>query len=116
MKNLKKFDIILITTLLVFAAIWFLLQNPFAKTKDPIAKVQVKGQVVKTINLNETLDQVIPITGGDLPVTLEVKKHKIAFKEAVCPDKLCEHYGFIHKNGQTAVCMPAQVSVTIYEE
>lgn len=116
MKKKLRIDMIVIALLLVIALGWFLLNNVFSTAVTPMAKVQVDGQVVKEIDLNAAEDQTIQIDSGKLPVTLEIKDHKIAFVNAVCPDKICEHYGYIHKSGQEAVCLPAKVSVHIYEK
>lgn len=50
-----------------------------------------------------------------LPVTLVVKNGKISFQNSQCPDKLCEGFGEIYFDNQTASCLPAGVIVTISE-
>jgi hypothetical protein len=42
-----------------------------------------------------------------------VKDGAIAVISSNCPDKICMHYGYISKNGQTAVCLPNNVIVKI---
>ncbi len=50
-----------------------------------------------------------------LPVTLAVEGGKIHFENSQCPDKLCEGFGEIYFDNQTASCLPAGVIVTISE-
>ncbi len=53
--------------------------------------------------------------GVDVPVFFEVGNGRIRFTDVDCPDKLCEGFGWLESAGQTAVCMPNRVSVTLYE-
>ena len=57
---------------------------------------------------------------GDLhvlkDVTLEVKDGQIRFINSICPDHLCEGFGFISMEDESAICMPAGVAVLITDE
>ncbi|MBQ3588282.1 MAG: NusG domain II-containing protein, partial [Oscillospiraceae bacterium] len=41
---------------------------------------------------------------------------RIRFIESICPDHLCEGYGFISYEDETAICMPAGVAVLVTSE
>lgn len=43
----------------------------------------------------------------------EVKDGKIRVKNASCPDRICENTGFIGSSGQTIICVPNKISVTV---
>ncbi len=47
------------------------------------------------------------------PVTLEVSEGRIRFINSRCPDHICEGYGWLSKEHDQAVCMPAGVVVSV---
>lgn len=52
-------------------------------------------------------DAVLHYDDGKLPVTLHVQGGRIRFESSVCPDHLCEGFGWLSREGETAVCAPA---------
>ena len=75
-----------------------------------VAVVEYNGQVIQEIPL--TANGVYHID-ADLPVTLIVEDGKIFFTDSVCPDHLCEGFGRICNKRESAICLPAKVSVYI---
>lgn len=53
--------------------------------------------------------------GVDVPVYFELADGRIRFVGVDCPDKLCEGFGWLDSAGESAVCMPNRVSVTVIE-
>lgn len=43
----------------------------------------------------------------------EVKNGKIRLTNASCPDKLCEKTGFIGSSGQSIICVPGKIAVSV---
>ncbi|MBE6861518.1 MAG: NusG domain II-containing protein [Ruminococcus sp.] len=43
----------------------------------------------------------------------EVKDGKIRITQAECPDKICEKTGFIGTVGQSIICVPEKITVTV---
>lgn len=82
-----------------------------------IARIYYDGTLVASLDLTDNQEGIIPMSqlGVDVPVSFEVKDHKIRFVNVTCPDHLCEGFGFISLPTQTAVCMPNRVSVLIDE-
>ena len=66
-----------------------------------------------TVRLALSQDGTYPIEGAALPVTLEVKDGAVRFVNSVCPDHICEGYGWLSKEHDQAVCMPAGVVVSV---
>ena len=75
------------------------------------ALVEVIGGETQTISL-ET-DGIYHIEDAQLPVTLEVKDGKIRFIDSQCPDHLCEGFGWVQTEYDSAVCVPSGVSVRV---
>lgn len=110
MKLFKKRDLIVLIVLLLLAggiAIFYA-----TRSKGASATVTVNGGQTLEIDLSQ--DKIYHIDDAALPVTLEVKDGAIRFIDSQCPDHLCEGFGFIHNEGEYAICMPAGVSVNIY--
>lgn len=110
----RRNEIIMAVVLLIIGTVWFTFQQ-MGNQKGTMAQVRIDNEVVREIDLKKAKDEVIHIEGGKLPVTLEIKDHKIAFINAVCPDKVCQNNGFIAHSPQQSVCLPAHVSVTIQD-
>ena len=43
----------------------------------------------------------------------EVKNGKIRLTEASCPDKICEKTGYIGSSGQSIICIPNKITVSV---
>ena len=43
----------------------------------------------------------------------EVKNGKIRLTEASCPDKICEKTGYIGSSGQSIICVPNKITVSV---
>lgn len=80
----------------------------------PRARVDIAG--AETIYIDLTQDGTHEIAGAALPVTLEVQDGKIRFVDSQCPDHLCEGFGWVETEYDTAVCMPAGVVLGIETE
>lgn len=107
-----KWEIAVTGLLLAGALIW--LAFSFFKPAGG-GQAVVTGPNIKTQYLPLDTDGVYTIDAA-LPVTLRVQNGRIRFENSVCPDHLCEGFGWIFKEGQQAVCMPAGVAVTVSGE
>lgn len=107
----RKIDIIVIGILLILSLAIYLFFNFYKDTStDVYAEIILKGDVVKTVFLDEDKTFLIE----EVPnVKFEIKDKKIRFLESDCPDKVCVNTGFIGSSGQTAVCLPNALSVKI---
>ena len=115
-KKEKKLDInkILIGGLLVFSIVAMAIRY-FTADKGEYAMVAVDGTNTRyEISLEE--DAIHTVTEGNFVVTLEVKDGAIRFINSLCPDHLCEGFGFVSEEDDFAVCMPAGVAVLITDE
>ena len=109
MKN--KNDLILIVGLLIIGAVFAVSFFATRKTGN-IVTVAVDGEIVATYSLDEDLTDVIELSDGESN-TITITDGKVAVTDATCPDKLCVHMGTISKKGQTIVCLPHKLVVSI---
>lgn len=81
------------------------------RTEGATARVEITD--AETITLPLDKDGTYEISEGKLPVTLEVSEGRIRFINSRCPDHICEGYGWLSKEHDQAVCMPAGVVVSV---
>ncbi len=114
-KTASKKDLLLIVFILLIAAVmslfFFLTQNG-----DGVqAVLSINGRNVAIYDLASMEDQLIDLQDQyGVPVLLEIKNHAICFKESQCPDHICENYGYISRETETAVCMPNRTVLSIH--
>ncbi|MCH5267276.1 MAG: NusG domain II-containing protein [Lachnospiraceae bacterium] len=109
---MKKADVILLVSILLAALLCFGGYALFFRDDGNTVEITVDGNIYKTLSLetNTTID--IP-SGKGQTNRLEIKNGKANMIEADCPDKLCVHQKQIEKNGETLVCLPHKVIVTM---
>ena len=69
------------------------------------------ANTVQKISLDQ--DAVYDIDTGYLTVHIEVKDGAARFIDSPCPDHICESFGWISQEDQTATCLPARAVLTI---
>lgn len=108
---MKKKDLILICSVLVLAAAFWLVPRAvglFVNSKEQKLRITVSGEEYGTYSLEE--DQVIKV--GDTNIC-EIKDKKVSMLSADCPDQLCIHQRTIQLQGETIVCLPNKVVLEI---
>ena len=104
---MKKNDFLLII-LVVFISLAAFLFLKVSSKDGAEAVVKVDGEVYGIYNLNK--DQIIDIDGGN---TLVIEDNKVYMKDATCPDGICVDHKPISKDGESIICLPHKVIVTI---
>ena len=108
-KRLKN-DILLILALLLLAgAAWAVLR--LTRRSGGAAVVTVDGVAVATLPLGE--DGRFPIDTGTGCNTVEVSGGRVRVADADCPDRLCVRSGWAQYTGESIVCLPHKLVVTV---
>lgn len=110
-KLVKSGEVIILVLILCicFIAIYFMNSN---KSEGITAQISYKGEIVKVIELNISKDMIFKLEENQ-NVSFEISSGKIRFVDTVCPDKLCENFGYLNKSNQTSICLPNMVSLKI---
>ena len=58
-------------------------------------------------------DETYSVDSGYYTVHIEVKDGRARFIESPCPDHICEGFGWLSAEDQTATCLPARAVLTI---
>ncbi len=107
-RKMKRADIILIVSLLVVSliALGILLFN---REEGQSVTVEVDGERVATYPLS--VDGEYVLNGGTNILVIE--GGRAYMKEAECPDKTCVKKGGVKYSGESIVCLPNRVTVTV---
>lgn len=109
--RLKKADIITLAVVLVAAALAFLCINLFASAGS-VAVVEQNGKVIAELPLGE--DATFEVKSGEkVTNTIIIKDGSADMVSADCPDKICVNHRKISKSGESIVCLPNKVIVTV---
>ena len=107
---IRKADIILfIVLVLLGGALAF--PALFMSENGETVKVTVNGKLYGTYRLSD--DQEVKISEGKNVNTLRIKDGTAEMIHASCKNQICVHEGKISRSGQSIVCLPNRVSVTI---
>lgn len=109
-KTLKN-DILLITSLLLAALLaWGLLR--LTRVRGAEAIVTVDGETVATLPLS--MDATLDVGAGEgFSNVVEVSGGRVRVSDADCPDRLCVRMGWISRDGESVVCLPHKLVVTV---
>lgn len=105
---MKKNDFLLIGFIILLAAAVLGYHYLKGKSENADVVVTVDGKKYGTYDLsaNRTID----INGTN---TLQIKNGKADMIHANCPDQLCVHQRAISRDGESIICLPNKVVVTI---
>lgn len=108
-----KNDILLTASILIVAVAVFFATSLFSRGGS-YAEVKKDGKVIAIYPL-DTYNEIMleDENGYNL---LMIDSGAAYIKDASCPDRLCMHQGKVNKNGQTLVCLPNKITVTIVSE
>lgn len=105
-----KNDILLITALLVLAlGAWAF--TLMARQSGGEAVVTVNGEEAARLPLSR--DTALTIGEGEHTNTVAVENGEVLVTEASCPDHICIRQGRISYDGQTIICLPNRLVVTV---
>lgn len=106
-------DVILIVALLAVAAVVMACLHLFRKSGDTV-KVAVDGELYGVYPLSQDMTEDI-ITGedGGRLNRLVIRDGKAYVETATCPDGICAAHRAVDKDGESIVCLPHRVVITV---
>ncbi len=111
--NLKllKNDLILLIIILLISSSLLLMFKLKKEEAGARAVISIDGKVYKEISLESDTELIVSTTLGTNVVT--VKENEVYVSSADCPDKICVNHAHIHSKGETIVCLPHKMVITI---
>ena len=110
-KTKYRLDIIVIAAILL-ASVGLLLAMTLTKEEGSVVVVEIDGATVATYSLDR--DGEYSLNGGTNVLVIEDGKAYLNYSN--CPDHTCEKTGKIQYVGQTIVCLPNRLTITIKGE
>ena len=107
----RRNDLILISTVLLVAMLGLLLVF-LLREEGAYAVVKRNGEEIGRYSLSENVE--VLLKDGEKENLLVIKDGKVMIREANCPDKLCVHMRAAFYRGETVVCLPHGIVVTVY--
>ena len=112
--SIKKTKTYILLAVIIAIAFGIMLFNKITAHYGENVEITVDGNVAAKFPLSKDMEY--PINGIDGSNTLIIKNGVCYIKEADCPDKLCVKQGRISKVGQSIICLPHRVVITIKGE
>ena len=110
---MKKQDFILIGTILAAAIIIFAALH-FLPSGGAYVQVEVDRAVVQTLPLSEDTKYIIETENGTN--TLVINDGFAYISEADCKNQICVRHKKISKNGESIICLPHKVVITVVDK
>ena len=113
MKNLKikKSDIIIILCVLCIAGLLFC-GLKFLTPQGNTVKIEVDSKTAASFPLDENRSYSVK-KNGRVTNIVEIKDGKVSVSAADCPDKICVKHREISKSGESIICLPNKVVISI---
>lgn len=111
---MKKADFILIGAVAVVVAILIFCLYVFNSGSGDFVQIEVDGVVTDTLPLSE--DTVREIKTDNGTNTLVISDGSAVMTQADCPDGICANHKPINKTGESIICLPHKVVVTVVND
>ena len=109
---MKKNDFILMGAILLVAILFFTGYHFLFKQSGDSVAISIDNQSYATLPLDQNTTLTIPGKNGGENI-LEIKNGAASITHADCPDKLCVHQKEIKNQGESLVCLPHKVIVSV---
>lgn len=111
--RLKKWDILLFLLPIAIAAVSIIIMILINSGESSrAAVVRIDGETVYTLPLYDGLNEEIPVN-AKYNNKIVVSDGSVAVVSADCKDNTCVKRGYISEIGESIVCVPSRLSITI---
>ena len=112
-RPLLRGDVLLIAALLLLSAIGMLYLFVLRESGD-VVKVTVDGELYGVYSLSVDITEEIPSREGYN--RLVIRDGRAYVESASCPDGICISHRPIFRSGESIVCLPNRVVVTVFTD
>ncbi len=112
MKLFKKSDMIIYSLVLALLIASFFIWGRVQGDTGDYVVVSVNGNEMMRLPLSTDTEKTVEGFAG-LSCTICIKDGEASVTEADCPDKLCVEHSPISRSGESIVCLPARITLTI---
>ena len=105
-------DLLVILSLLCIAGLLFCLHLLPAQS-DPTARFLSVRTPDGTVSYPLSVDREFSVTSNGITLVIGIRDGRACVLDANCPDRICLHTGWISRRGETVICAPAAVRLTV---
>ncbi|MBQ9341046.1 MAG: NusG domain II-containing protein [Lachnospiraceae bacterium] len=107
-------DLLLIAGAILIALIALIICNRYKKmsTDNAYVVIEINGEEIGRYPLSEDREIKLQTYNGGSN-TVIIMDNAVTVTEASCPDKICVNHKAIKYNGETIICLPNRMTVTI---
>lgn len=111
----KKWDVIIIIFLIIISFIpeGILLLSGMKKYDSKYIEISINGSIYKKIDLDSPKEEIIEISGDEGVNILKIYNGQAQIIDADCDDRVCINFGAISRIGESIVCLPHKVVISI---
>ena len=113
MKKKKLLTNILFAVVVLAIAAVLLAVRSHNATGGKLTAQLIYGDSNTMLDIPLEKDETYSVDTGYYTVHIEVKDGRARFVESPCPDHICEGFGWLSAEDQTATCLPARAVLTI---
>lgn len=111
---MKKADFILIGAAALVIAVLLIFLYGVNTGSGVYVNIEVDGRVIETLPLSSDAVREIETDGGIN--VLEIKDGEAVMSSADCPDGVCVAHKAISKSGESIICLPHKVVVSVSDK
>lgn len=108
---MRKNDYLLLLFIMLFTFLAFLIREN-VNLNNSFLIIKLGSKIVNTVPLTQK-EAIFSLKTKHGLVKIEIKEKKARIISSPCKNKLCIKQGFISKPGETIVCLPEKVLLTI---
>lgn len=112
---MKKADFIIIGAVVAVVAVLLLFLYGSNSNFGSYVQIEIDGKITETLPLDEDTEKEIATENGGTN-TLVIKDGKAKMAEANCPDGICKNHMAISRNGESIICLPHKVVVSVVDK
>lgn len=110
----KPADALVALAVILLAAALALAAWGGGKSGSLTAVISVNGLVTETVNLSRlSRPEVRELNANGYTLHVHLSSDGAEVIDSTCPNQVCVHTGHISRAGQSIVCLPARISVTL---
>lgn len=112
---MKKADFIVIGVVAVIVAVMLFFLYGINTSSGDFVQIQIDGECVETLPLDEDTTREILTDDNGLNVLI-IENGSAVMTDANCPDGICTNHRAISKTGESIICLPHKVVITIVND
>ncbi len=111
---MKKADFIVIGAVAVVVAVLLIVLYGVNSNSGDYVQIEVDTKIVDVLPLDTDTEKTIKTDNGTNKLVIKDGKAKMI--EADCPDGICVNHKSINRSGESIICLPHKVVVTVVNE